>query len=463
MLLGVPVLGDRRTIPTLVARHQIRQIIIAMPSAPGLVIRDIVRLCEKAGIRPRILPSIYALVDGTATLSQLREVEIEDLLRREPIVIDLAAVRQLLSDRRVLVTGGGGSIGRELCRQILVCRPAELIILGRGENSVFEIEQELRPHAERDGVRLTTCIADTRMAQRIQRVFQILRPEIVFHAAAHKHVPLMESNPCEAITNNVMGTRNVVAASLACGVNHFVMISTDKAVNPTSIMGASKRAAELLVLDAARRSGKCYVAVRFGNVLGSRGSVLHTFKRQIAAGGPVTVTHPEITRFFMTIPEAVQLVLQAAALGAGGEVFMLDMGEPVSITRLAQDLIRLSGLEVGRDIEIQYTGLRPGEKLYEELFLAGEEYHTTAHPKLRIAANAGRYVPGGLAQTVEALIAAAQAEQRETLFRHLIDLVPEYKTHGLAPKSLAEAMPLSSAPAVNGSLMSAPQPGGGRS
>ncbi len=462
-LLGVPVLGDRRAIPTLVAQHHIRQVIIAMPTVPGRVIREIVQLCEQAGIRPRIVPSIYSLVNGAITLNQLRNVEIEDLLRREPIVTDLAAVRRLLSGRRVLVTGGGGSIGRELCRQILACHPAELIILGHGENSVFEIEHELRARPELSDVRLTTCIADTRMAARIHTIFRTYRPEVVFHAAAHKHVPLMEANPGEAITNNVLGTRNILEASLAYDVSHFVMVSTDKAVNPTSIMGTSKRVAELLVLDAARRSGKCFATVRFGNVLGSRGSVLHTFKRQIAAGGPVTVTHPEITRFFMTIPEAVQLLLQAAALGHGGEVFMLDMGEPVRITQLAEDLIRLSGLEVGRDIEIEYTHLRPGEKLYEELFLAEEKYQCTAHPKLRIAANAGRYMPVGLTPKVNALVTAAQGDQRETLIRLLIELVPEFGTYGEAAKSLAAdtvvACP-SILPTHTGSLALAPEPNG---
>ena len=272
--------------------------------------------------------------------------------------------------------------------------------MGHGENSVFEIHNELvREMAKlglKDKTTIHAVIADIRFGDRIERLFRHYRPEIVFHAAAHKHVPLMEANPAEAITNNVMGTRNVLKAALAVNVDRFVMISTDKAVNPTSVMGASKRAAELLVLEAANRSGKPFVAVRFGNVLGSRGSVVLTFKQQIASGGPITITDPEMKRFFMTIPEAVQLVLQASVLGNGGEVFLLDMGEPVKIVDLAHDLVELSGLEVGRDIDIVYTGLRPGEKLFEELFVTGEQYERTAHEKIFIAANASRIVPEGL-------------------------------------------------------------------
>jgi FlaA1/EpsC-like NDP-sugar epimerase len=430
VLSGVPVVGGRQLIPDLIRHHGVKQIIIAMPTAPGKVIREVVGMCQGANIRPRIVPSLHALVNGTISLSQLRPVELEDLLRRDSIRIDDGAVQSLLEGRRVLVTGGGGSIGSELCRQILQCQPKELIILGHGENSVFEIEQELRRivHSSRFTTQITTCIADIRMLERIRSVFFKYRPEVVFHTAAHKHVPLMEANPSEAITNNIMGTQNVVNAALAIDVDHFIMISSDKAVNPTSVMGASKRGAEMLVLEAAKRSGKCYAAVRFGNVLGSRGSVVLTFKQQIAAGGPVTITHPEVRRFFMTIPEAVQLVLQAAVFGKGGEIFMLDMGEPVRIVDLASDLIRLSGLKEGRDIDIEFTGLRPGEKMYEDLFLPGEHYHTTSHPKLRIAADAARFIPRDLHERVQELSKAAQSDQRERILHLLVKLVPEYRT-----------------------------------
>jgi FlaA1/EpsC-like NDP-sugar epimerase len=384
---GVPVLGDRHAIPAAVKKHQVRQVIIAMPTAPGAAIRDIVRICKEAGVSARTIPGIYELLDGSVSVKQVRDVDIQDLLRREPVQTDIAAVRELLRGKRVLVTGGGGSIGSELCRQILCCEPARLIILGHGENSIFEISEELKPQAATLGVQLVSVIAGIRFAERMCVVFEEHRPQIVFHAAAHKHVPLMESNPGEAITNNVGGTRNLLDVAMASDVERFVMISTDKAVNPTSIMGASKRAAELLVHAAAVRTGRPYVAVRFGNVLGSRGSVVLTFKKQIAAGGPITVTHPEMRRYFMTIPEAVQLVLQAAALGRGGEVFVLDMGEPVKIADLARDLIELSGLQVGRDVGVIYTGLRPGEKLFEELFIPGEVYARTAHQKIFVANN----------------------------------------------------------------------------
>ena len=375
------------------------------------------------------MPGLYELLDGSVHISQVREISIEDLLRREPIQTDVAAVTELLAGKRVLVTGGGGSIGSELCRQILRSRPAELLLLGHGENSIFEMHNELMIENQRllgSNVQLTPLIADIRFADRIAALFQRYKPQIIFHAAAHKHVPLMEMNPAEAITNNVLGTRNVVAAARTAGVERFVMISTDKAVNPTSVMGASKRAAELIVYNAALQSGLPYMAVRFGNVLGSRGSVVLTFRKQIAAGGPVTVTHPEMRRYFMTIPEAVQLVLQAGVLGQGGEVFLLDMGEPVKIVDMATDLIRLSGLKVGSDIEIAFTGLRPGEKLYEELFLQGEAYTRTRHEKVFIASNTNQLMPGRLDETLAALTRSADLNDRDAIIRTLQNLVPEY-------------------------------------
>ena len=428
---GVPVLGGLADLDSLISAHQVQQVIIAMPTAPGSVIREVSLRCERLGVETKTVPGIYELVDGTVTINQLRAVQIEDLLRREPVQTDVAAVQELIKGQRVLITGGGGSIGSELCRQVWRCRPSHLILLGHGENSIFEIYHEMR----RLGVepeRLTAVIADVRFPERLQTVFAETRPDVVFHAAAHKHVPLMELNPAEAITNNVIGTRNLLDAALAVGVAHFVMISTDKAVNPTSVMGASKRAAELLVHQAAQQSGKAYVVVRFGNVLGSRGSVVLTFKQQIEAGGPVTVTDPAMTRYFMTIPEAVQLVLQAAVLGKGGEVFVLDMGQPVKIVDLARDLIELSGLEVGQDIEIVFTGLRPGEKLFEELFLGGEDYGRTCHEKIFTAANGNHSVLDDLEEGLGTLQAAAARNDRQAILHGLQNLVPEFEVMTIA-------------------------------
>ncbi len=460
---GLPVLGDRSALPYLVEQHKIDQVIIAMPTAPGKVIREVLAICEQAGVPAKTMPGMYELLGGQVSVSQLRNVEIEDLLRREPVHTDTAAVQDLLQGRCVLITGGGGSIGGELCRQIMRCQPSRLVIVGHGENSVFEIQQELRrtygaPLARGANSRrllattqpeIVAVIADVRFAERLRNIFEQHRPQVVFHAAAHKHLPLMEENPSEAITNNVLGTRNVLDAALACGVERFVLISTDKAVNPTSIMGASKRVAELLVHQAAQRSQRPYAAVRFGNVLGSRGSVVLTFKQQIAAGGPVTVTDPQMTRFFMTIPEAVQLVLQAAVLGQGGEAFVLDMGEPVRIVDLARDLISLSGLEVGRDIDLVFSGLRPGEKLFEELFVTGEDYQRTAHQKIFIASNASRLAPAGLDRSIEALIEVAMRGDEAAIRGGLKSLIPEFcPSNGNAPGQPAAAGAAAAQPAM---------------
>ncbi len=431
IIRGIPVLGRWSNITELVPLHGIKQVIIALPEASGKTIREITALCGQSGVAVRTMPGIAELLDGKVSVSKLRPVDITDLLRREPVQSDDVAVRALLHGKRILVTGGGGSIGGELCRQVMPCQPAALYVLGHGENSVFEITNELRrweqEHRPGQPSIVEAIVADIRFPERMQAIFARVRPEIVFHAAAHKHVPLMEDHPSEAITNNVLGTRNVLDACLASGVERFVMLSTDKAVNPTSIMGASKRAAELLVHQAARTSGRAYVAVRFGNVLGSRGSVLHTFKQQIAAGGPVTITHPEMTRFFMTIPEAVQLVLQAGVLGHGGEVFVLDMGEPVKIVDLARDVIALSGLEVGRDIDLTFSGLRPGEKLYEELFIPGEHYARTTHQKIFRGNNAGELVPSNLNELLVTLEAAAWRDDKQMIGRTLLRLVPEFQ------------------------------------
>lgn len=380
---GVRVLGDRNKIPELVEKHRVDEVVIALPSASGKEIRAIHRICSQTPAKIRTLPSVYEIINGDIRLEQIREVQVEDLLGRESIQIDMNEVASYLTNKRVLITGGGGSIGSELCRQVARFKPEELIIFDIGENNVYDIDLELK-NSFKD-ITIVPVVGSIRDKKRLIEVFQKHRPHVVFHAAAHKHVPLMEYNPAEAVKNNIFGTRNVSQVSHEFGVEKFVMISTDKAVNPTNIMGATKRVAEMIVQDMNKNSNTKFVAVRFGNVLGSRGSVIPLFKQQIAMGGPLTVTHPEITRYFMTIPEASQLVIQAGALGQGGEVFVLDMGEPVKIIDLAKDLIELSGLKVGEDIEIKITGLRPGEKLYEELLTDNEGTLTTRHERIMIA------------------------------------------------------------------------------
>jgi FlaA1/EpsC-like NDP-sugar epimerase len=439
---NLPVLGGRESFAEVVREHGIQQVIIAIPSAPGKVIREVFSRAESTGVPTKTIPGLYDILDGSVNVNSIRSVEIEDLLRRDPIQTDIGAVRELVRGRRVLITGGGGSIGSELCRQVLRCGPAELVLVGHGENSIFETHNELKILQKRHGVhhlngsgestptKIEAVIADVRFPDRIRKVIGDHRPQIIFHAAAHKHVPLMELNPSEAVSNNILGTRNLLDAALELGVERFVMISTDKAVNPTSIMGASKRAAELLVLRAARERGRPFVAVRFGNVLGSRGSVVLTFKKQIAAGGPVTVSDERMRRYFMTIPEAVQLVLQAAVLGQGGEVFTLDMGEPVKIVDLARDLIELSGFEVGRDIDIVYTGVRPGEKLFEELFIEGESYARTHHEKILIAQNASSFVPRDFPELISKLQLAAAEDDASAIRQALKALIPEYTPEG---------------------------------
>lgn len=436
---GIPVLGTTEAIPRLVKQHRITEVIIAMPTASGKVIREIAVLCEKARVPSKTVPGMYDIITGKVDVNHLRNVEIEDLLRREPVKTDMAAVTEFIRGKRVLVTGGGGSIGSELCRQILRAGPMELCLVGHGENSIFEILGELGAAIRKrttgilpngSTTLLHPVIADIRDERRIAGIFKQHRPESVFHAAAHKHVPLMECNVSEAITNNILGTHNLLKAARGVDVEHFVMISTDKAVNPTSVMGATKRVAELLMRQVALETGKSYVAVRFGNVLGSRGSVVLTFKKQIAAGGPITITHPEMQRYFMVIPEAVQLVLQAAVMGQGGEIFMLDMGEPVKIVNLARDMIRLSGLEIGHDIEINFSGIRPGEKLFEELFSEGETYGRTVHEKIMIATHASSFQPHHLDETIAGLEAAALANDDTAALAQLHRLVPEFKQDG---------------------------------
>jgi FlaA1/EpsC-like NDP-sugar epimerase len=372
------VIGRLDELAHLIDIKQADEVIISIPSAPGQVVRKVTDICRLKNIPFRTIPSLHELIGGKISVNRLREVDITDLLRRTPTRINDELVGLSLGGRRVLVTGAGGSIGRELCRQIARWEPVELILLGHGENSIFETLIELEQSFP--ALKINPVIADIRDRQRINHIFSILQPQVVFHAAAHKHLPLMQANIEEAVSNNVFGTRNIVEVSIANNVERLVMISTDKAICPTSVYGATKRIGEMLILDAARRTGKSFSVVRFGNVLGSRGSVLVLFKRQIDYGGPVTVTHPDMQRYFMTIPEAVHLVLQASSMGKGGEIFVLNMGEQISILDLAKDLIRLSGLEPEKDIEIVFTGIRPGEKLREALWDEGANYQPTNHP-----------------------------------------------------------------------------------
>jgi len=383
---GIPVIGKLDDLKRIIEVKQVDEVIIAIPSAPGQVVRKVTDICRTRNIPSRTMPSLHELIGGKVSVNRLREVDITDLLRRAPTNIDSELVGLSLGGRRVLVTGAGGSIGRELCRQIARWEPEELLLLGHGENSIFETLIELEQSYP--ALYLRPLIADIRDRDHLDHLISTYQPQVLFHAAAHKHVPLMQANIEEAVANNVLGTKNVVEASLDNNVEKLVMISTDKAICPTSVYGATKRIGEMLVLDAARRTGSAYSVVRFGNVLGSRGSVLVLFKRQIDYGGPVTVTHPDMQRYFMTIPEAVHLVLQASAMGKGGEVFVLNMGEQIRIFDLAQDLIRLSGLEPGKDIEIVFTGIRPGDKLSEALWDDGTDYVPTLHPDvLRLREN----------------------------------------------------------------------------
>jgi FlaA1/EpsC-like NDP-sugar epimerase len=422
-LNNVPVLGPLSDVGRVIAEHEVDEVVIAMPTAPGRVVREVVRAAMDAGIPTRTVPALFEILSGRVSLSNLRKVEIQDLLRREPVRTDLEFVRTIVSGYPVLVTGAGGSIGSELARQLAHLGPSQLALLGNGENEIFDILNELR--AAHPSLQLSSVIADVRDLPRIQSVFRRLRPHVVFHAAAHKHVPLMEENVADAVTNNVLGTRNVVCCAAESDTQHFVLISTDKAVRPTSVMGATKRVAEMVVQNAAVRYGRNFVSVRFGNVLGSRCSVVPIFLSQIRAGGPVTITHPEMRRYFMTIPEAVQLVLQASALGRGGEVFVLDMGEPIRIVDLASDLVRLSGLEVGRDIEIRYTGIRPGERLFEEPFFRDEEVLPTGHPKVLRAKNS--HAPPDSDTLIQALVAAGRECHPDEELRNLLKtLVPEF-------------------------------------
>ncbi len=419
---GVPVAGTTADIAALVEEYAVRDALIAMPSEHGRVIRRIVAELRRQAphVGHMTVPGMYELLSGRVGVNRIRNVQIEDLLGRPPVELDDAGIRHYLQGRRVMVTGAGGSIGSELIRQICRYGPDSLILFGHGENSIYALEREL----DRDWPEIPyrSVIGAIQNGSRLEYIFSSLRPDVVFHAAAHKHVPLMERNPEEAIFNNVIGSRNLVTLAVRYGVSHFVNISTDKAINPTSVMGASKRMVEFLVQDAARTAGpdQTFVSVRFGNVLGSRGSVIPLFRSQIAAGGPVTVTHPDVVRYFMTIPEATQLVLQAASQGRNGEAYILDMGEPVRIVDLARELIRLSGFDPETEIPIVFTGLRPGEKLFEELMTEEEKSRVTEHRSI-YTAELEPLRPEQLDEAVADLTAAALAHDRERI-RELLSL-----------------------------------------
>ena len=415
---GLPVLGALADLGRCVQEHQVRQVLIAMPAAPGAAVRRVVELAQDAAVEIRTLPGYYELIGGQVSVQRARRVQLEDLLRRAPTPLDLEGVASYLTENVVLVVGAGGSIGSEICRQVARFGPSKLLLMGHGEDSLYRIEKELRL-----SFRSLDCLpllGTVRERGKLQWLLTQHRPQVIFHAAAYKHVPLMESNQDEAVLNNVVGTRNLLLAAEAAGVPHLVFVSSDKAVEPANVMGATKRFGELLVRCAARRSGLPYVVVRFGNVLGSRGSVVPLFQEQIAAGGPVTITHPDVTRYFMTIPEAVRLVLQAGALGNGGEVFVLDMGEPVRIHDLACDLIHLHGYEPERDIPIVFIGLRPGEKLHEKLYTTAEQTQDTAHPGIRVATQDAEPSPAELEEMVRELEHLARARRLSALQERLL-------------------------------------------
>ncbi|MFO0648121.1 MAG: nucleoside-diphosphate sugar epimerase/dehydratase [Polyangiales bacterium] len=420
---NVPVLGPIASVPDLVSRHEVDEVIVAIPSASGREMRRIVGMCSKDGVRIRTIPGVESLIEGRVTVSQLRNVAIEDLLGRDPVKLETELIAARLNGAVVMITGAGGSIGSEMCRQVCRFGPSKLLLVEQAENALFQIHRELREAFPE--ITLVPQIADICDTRRMEALFSRHRPNVVFHAAAHKHVPMMEWNAGEAIKNNVFGTRKVADLADQYGVQSFVMISTDKAVNPTSVMGVSKRVAEIYIQSLSQRSQTKFITVRFGNVLGSNGSVVPIFQEQIARGGPVTVTHPDMKRYFMTIPEASQLVLQAGVMGDGGEIFVLDMGEPVKIVDLARDLITLSGLRPGEDIEIAFAGIRPGEKLFEELAADDEHADKTRHPKIFV----GRFRPYDWEQVETGMAAlhecsdGADDERVRLCFKQL---VPEY-------------------------------------
>lgn len=424
LFFGYKVLGTRENLAEVCRREKVEEIIVAIPSANGKQMRGIVERCENLQITFKTLPGVSDLIDGRVSIQQVRDIALEDLLGRDPICLELDRIRAFIEGKRVLVTGAAGSIGSEICRQVCRFNPARIILLDNSESPLFNIHRELV--GSYPNLHHTPIIGDIRDNSRIEGVFGDCLPQVVFHAAAYKHVPLMEDNSAEAANNNVRGTRVVAEAANRFKVESFVMISTDKAVNPTNVMGASKRAAELVVQSLSRLSSTRFVTVRFGNVLGSAGSVIPIFKEQISGGGPVTVTHPEVTRFFMTIPEATQLVLQAGSMGAGGEIYLLDMGEPVRIVTLAEQLIQLSGFIPYEDIEIRFTGLRPGEKLYEELLIDGEGVQPTSHEKIMVA-RATVVDRERLLVQLEELYQLQRVIDQPGVIAKLREIVPEFK------------------------------------
>ena len=434
---GVPVLGPLSRTADIATNEKVDEIILAIPSLRGRELRKLVELCRPTGAIIRTLPDVGSLIDGEVTVSQLHEVKIEDLLGREPVTLDTEAIGEFLRGRVVLVTGAGGSIGSELCRQICRFGPRRLLLLDQAENALFLVDRAV--HAENPEIDAVPYLADICDSRRLDAIFQSETPDVVFHAAAHKHVPMMEMNAGEAIKNNVFGTKKVADVADRYRVKTFVMVSSDKAVNPTSVMGVSKRVAEIYVQALSQRSRTQFVTVRFGNVLGSAGSVVPLFKEQIAKGGPVTVTHPQMTRYFMTIPEACQLILQAGTMGRGGEIFVLDMGQPVKIVDLARDLIRLSGLVPDEDIEIEFSGIRPGEKLYEELSSSAENATKTRHPKIFVGTFRSyewERIAEGLAKLHE--LSGADGAKIRIAFR---ELVPEYDIDTIPTPPLVSAPP----------------------
>ena len=422
---GIPVLGTIADLHKAAERSEAQEIIVAIPSATPKLMQRILAASESCRVTIKTLPNIKQLLDSAVSMRQVRPVSLEDLLQREPIKTDLQELHPLLEGKRVVVTGAGGSIGSELCRQIARYRPALLVLFERHENSLYALDLELRGTFPQ--VKTLAALGDVTLSHRVTEIFRACTPHLIFHAAAHKHVPMMEHNPGEAVRNNVLGTRSVIEASLATGVERFVLISTDKAVNPSSVMGATKRIAEHIVQNTNRLGSTCFTVVRFGNVLGSNGSVVPLFTEQIRQGGPVTVTHPEIKRYFMTIPESVQLVLQASVMGQGGDVFVLDMGEQIRVVDLARNMILLSGHVPEQDIKITYTGLRPGEKLYEELFDLQERVEPTLHEKIKRAVSRTLIQPSELDRHLRELESLLLDSDSEGIVRKLQEMVPTYR------------------------------------
>ncbi|EHP86665.1 polysaccharide biosynthesis protein CapD [Geobacter metallireducens RCH3] len=439
---GIPVMGDLGRLRAAIRKHRIEEVIIAIATAQGALTRQVVSCCKETKVRFKTLPGIKDIIDGTVSISQIKDVEIEDILGREPVKLDLETIRGYLTNKRVLVTGAAGSIGSEICRQVAAFSPYKLLLFESAETPLYQIEKELT--ASHPDLRIIPVIGDVRDQARVEMVFDEFQPEVVFHAAAYKHVPMMEYNPVEAVTNNIGGTRTLANAAHRFGVKNFVMISTDKAVNPTNIMGASKRVAEMYVQGLARKSRTNFTTVRFGNVLGSNGSVIPLFKEQIKAGGPVTVTDPKVIRYFMTIPEACQLVLQAGCIGNGGEIFVLDMGEPVRILDLAEELIRLSGFVPHEEIDIVFTGLRPGEKLFEELLIDGEGIKPTRHGKIKVLAAMDSDFDA-VERNLGVLFAMAGNADIAGIVKQLRVLIPEfspqYSFNGPAPIAFQRVRP----------------------